>query len=418
MLSNCTGVNPALGDGRPSAILEDVGTRNRRLRTSRLLIELALERFHGCEECWRSDALTPLREVLEPLRLKHRELTPLLRRLACHCGSKCTLDSYVVAASDEQIRHVTLQRKFRKEYGREFEAFGSFLIRYPMLGAQHPFGKALSRAMRRSVRTRLGPAVWYRATKDLSGPPFTTRDATQVGWANRFNQVGQVYAYFGSDEKTAAVEVLRKPCQGAPLRIEDIEILDSVDVLDLSFTILGEDPSGHWILRSVVDRCGVSEPTEDVDRCRPQYRIPQFMADLARREGLRGILYSSSRPPAYNNPEAPGRNLVVFEPIPNYRVLSQRKVEFDGPDEDVWTLERWSLRPVISTEGDTTIKPVVVIDSQIMNAAPCLRGTDLIDCLEGGRSLCDFLQQFPTATREIAIQALEEAKDSLIARIA
>ena len=65
---------------------------------------------------------------------------------------------------------------------------------------------------------------------------------------------------------------------------------------------------------------------------------------------------------------------------------------------------------------------IVVIDSTVMNGTPCFRGTrvpfkNLIDYLEGGHSLGEFLHQFPTVTREMAIQALEEAKDSLLATI-
>ena len=65
---------------------------------------------------------------------------------------------------------------------------------------------------------------------------------------------------------------------------------------------------------------------------------------------------------------------------------------------------------------------VVVVNPDVMNGTPCFRGTrvpfkNLIDYLEGGHSLNDFLDQFPTVTREMAVQALEEAKDSLIARI-
>ena len=67
--------------------------------------------------------------------------------------------------------------------------------------------------------------------------------------------------------------------------------------------------------------------------------------------------------------------------------------------------------------------PIIVIDAQIMNGTPCFRGTrvpfkNLIDYLEGGHSLGEFLRQFPSVTREMAVQALEEAKDSLPARIA
>jgi ABC-type phosphate/phosphonate transport system ATPase subunit len=43
---------------------------------------------------------------------------------------------------------------------------------------------------------------------------------------------------------------------------------------------------------------------------------------------------------------------------------------------------------------------------------------NLIDYLERGHSLGEFLGQFPTVTRDMAIQALEEAKESLLARIA
>ena len=68
------------------------------------------------------------------------------------------------------------------------------------------------------------------------------------------------------------------------------------------------------------------------------------------------------------------------------------------------------------------VKPVIVIDADVMSGMPCFRGTrvpfkNLIDYLEGGHSLGEFLRQFPTVTREMAVQALEEAKDSLLARI-
>ncbi len=66
---------------------------------------------------------------------------------------------------------------------------------------------------------------------------------------------------------------------------------------------------------------------------------------------------------------------------------------------------------------------VIVSDPEIMSGTPCFRGTrvpfkNLIDYLEGGHPLSEFLRQFPSVTHEMAIQALEEAKDSLLARIA
>jgi uncharacterized protein (DUF433 family) len=71
----------------------------------------------------------------------------------------------------------------------------------------------------------------------------------------------------------------------------------------------------------------------------------------------------------------------------------------------------------------TNMETVIVSDPEILNGIPCFPGTrvpfkNLIDCLEGGRSLDEFLRQFPTVTKEMAVLALEQAKESLLARIA
>jgi uncharacterized protein (DUF433 family) len=81
------------------------------------------------------------------------------------------------------------------------------------------------------------------------------------------------------------------------------------------------------------------------------------------------------------------------------------------------------FEPLDGTMKATMVEAVIVIDPDVMNGMPCFRGTrvpfkNLIDYLEGGHSLGEFLRQFPTVTREMAVQSLEEAKDSLLARIA
>jgi uncharacterized protein (DUF433 family) len=56
-----------------------------------------------------------------------------------------------------------------------------------------------------------------------------------------------------------------------------------------------------------------------------------------------------------------------------------------------------------------------------MSGAPCFAGTrvpiqNLIDYLEGGDSIEDFLEGFPTVSREQVIAFLEETKESVLAR--
>jgi uncharacterized protein (DUF433 family) len=64
---------------------------------------------------------------------------------------------------------------------------------------------------------------------------------------------------------------------------------------------------------------------------------------------------------------------------------------------------------------------VVKIDPEIMSGTPCFAGTrvpiqNLIDYREGGDSIDDFLEDFPTFTREQVISFLEEAKETVLAR--
>lgn len=63
-------------------------------------------------------------------------------------------------------------------------------------------------------------------------------------------------------------------------------------------------------------------------------------------------------------------------------------------------------------------RSVVKIDPQIMGGAPCFIGTrvparTLIDYLENGDTVEDFLEDFPTVNRQQAIALLQEASLSL-----
>jgi uncharacterized protein (DUF433 family) len=64
------------------------------------------------------------------------------------------------------------------------------------------------------------------------------------------------------------------------------------------------------------------------------------------------------------------------------------------------------------------MESVVVRDPAIMSGEPTFRGTrvlvrTLFDYLEAGHSLERFLEGFPTVSLEMAMRALEEAKESL-----
>jgi uncharacterized protein (DUF433 family) len=58
---------------------------------------------------------------------------------------------------------------------------------------------------------------------------------------------------------------------------------------------------------------------------------------------------------------------------------------------------------------------MIVRDPDILGGTPVFRGTrvpfdTLLDYIEGGQTLDEFLDDFPTVTREVAVATLEAAK--------
>ena len=74
--------------------------------------------------------------------------------------------------------------------------------------------------------------------------------------------------------------------------------------------------------------------------------------------------------------------------------------------------------PLVIDQRDLDRLPIT-IDPQIVSGTPVFQGTRgpveaLIDNLEAGLSLDEFLNNFPTVTREQALQVLEFSKSTLL----
>jgi uncharacterized protein (DUF433 family) len=68
---------------------------------------------------------------------------------------------------------------------------------------------------------------------------------------------------------------------------------------------------------------------------------------------------------------------------------------------------------------DIPLAQIIWIDPERMSGIPCFAGTRvpvqaLLDHLEGGATLDDFTEGFPTVKREQAVAFLELAKDQLV----
>lgn len=68
------------------------------------------------------------------------------------------------------------------------------------------------------------------------------------------------------------------------------------------------------------------------------------------------------------------------------------------------------------------LSEILIKDPEILGGVPVFRGTrvpfqNLLDYLEGGETLDEFLDDFPSVTRDAAIAALEHAKTLLVSKL-
>jgi uncharacterized protein (DUF433 family) len=76
----------------------------------------------------------------------------------------------------------------------------------------------------------------------------------------------------------------------------------------------------------------------------------------------------------------------------------------------------------VNDQGVRHMQSVIVKDVDILGGEPVFRGTRvpfkiLIEYLEGGDTLDQFLDQYPTVSRELAVAALQEARSSLVSHL-
>jgi uncharacterized protein (DUF433 family) len=83
----------------------------------------------------------------------------------------------------------------------------------------------------------------------------------------------------------------------------------------------------------------------------------------------------------------------------------------------------WSRRRS-NRRGRVTVRPdeIITRNEEVLGGTPVFRGTRvplqaLLDYLEGGQTLDEFLDDFPTVTRDAAVAALELAKTLLVGRL-
>lgn len=108
------------------------------------------------------------------------------------------------------------------------------------------------------------------------------------------------------------------------------------------------------------------------------------------------------------------------------KILSEEEIDemvtAQAGDDSAWDkpvkVRRSRVAALLTFESEQVSRLPIVSDPEILGGTPVFRGTRvpvaaLLDNLAAGLSLDEFLDNFPTVTREQALQVLEFSKDTL-----
>lgn len=256
---------------------------------------------------------------LESLLVEHKVPESLWEDVVSHlqcpkCGAPLNARQEVGTKPD----HEKQLEAARQRYDEKLYELSKFLRTTPYLGALHPMGKKIAKEIKKFPKSVLSDEFWFRARRVDSPSPMTTDDLRPPDPdkheipEGRFHHYGQACWYLANDRTAAASEVTSSTERLAWVQQWKTELISNLLDLrawqsddDRVLDDEGEPMEFPSLAVALIfgDRL-TAKPKKDCS-WRPEYFVPRFVADTARRAGFSGILFTSTR--SY------GENLVLFD---------------------------------------------------------------------------------------------------------
>lgn len=260
------------------------------------------------ETIWVNGCETDVEELLDQNRVPENLKDDVLSLLSCpRCGSAIELGQDVGTK-----HHVELDLESKQEEARKLEPlivdFIEFLREHPLLGASHLIGKRIQREIKDFPKVTLVRKNWFRGRKVQGAIPMKTGDlcppeATEYEVpGGRFNNCEQAHWYLASTAEAAVAEVTsdQERCGWAqewsvdPVdHILDVRAWDPES--DRALDDNGEPHQFPLLAIALIFGDWMNQRPNPGSKFRPEYFLPRFIADAAKRAGFNGICYSSSR---------------------------------------------------------------------------------------------------------------------------
>jgi hypothetical protein len=184
-----------------------------------------------------------------------------------------------------------------KKWQPKLEQFGSYLADYPYLGAKHPFGRRIVKAISTFPQRDIREEVWWRARRVDSSREFTVQDMLppppdKAKSEGRFNHYGQVVFYLASTAEAALAETLDKEKGDIIGWVQQFQIVELPRVLDLTDPDFWSGEERALLTMGLISNLRRLAPDRE-SPWKPEYFIPRFISDVAKEHGFVGIMFNS-----------------------------------------------------------------------------------------------------------------------------
>lgn len=263
--------------------------------------------YDGSEVVWIFGIRTNLEDLFDECEVPSKLRDALADSLHClGCGTQLSRYDDVGLKTESELEADRKWDEWYEKYEWRVDEFREFLERYPYLGSHHELGKTIHSAIQGFPQATVEEESWWRARKVDSPRGVSIREMFPARFPEaegRFSHYGQRALYLASTREAALKEVLNKDERLA--WVIELKIRRVKKLLDLSDRSYWEEHDVPVLLLGLAhDKLSSMRP--DKQRLwKPEYFVPRFIADCARHQRLRGIIFKSPR--HYAN------NLVLFK---------------------------------------------------------------------------------------------------------
>lgn len=273
-------------------------------------IERALHKVRSCYNCqpagagpddmWIGGVPSNMTELLAyDLEIPEEYWEEITSFIDCpRCGTPLDTGSEIGVTSLIEDKIESMWFEWKERYSNRLGEFFDFLEKYPYLGITHDIGAEIYATVasfpQRDIERRTGfkgraGTARVKSPKDMY-PPDPAAVKIPEG---RFNHFGQRVFYLANSEEGAAKEGLEEP---GKVWLQKFRIENATKILDLTVDPAEEPEARKNLLTFGLIYGGELRTFVEREKgWKPEYFVPRFIADCARKEGFNGIKYKSSR---------------------------------------------------------------------------------------------------------------------------